>query len=50
MPEQNGKDGQQIMTIIARITGPESKDFTTPLFKYKGNQNDHFLTTNPGVG
>ena len=48
MPKQNGKDGQQMMTVIARITGPESKDYTTPLFKYKGNQNDHFLTTNPG--
>jgi len=48
MPKQNGKDGQQIMTIYAVILGPESREFSVPLFKYKGNQSDHFLTTNPG--
>ena len=48
MPKQNGKDGQQIMTIYANILGPESREFSVPLFKYKGNQSDHFLTTNPG--
>ena len=48
MPKQNGKDGQQQMTIMAVILGPESREFSTPLFKYKGNQSDHFLTTNPG--
>ena len=48
MPKQNGKDGQQQMTIMAVILGPESREFSTPLFKYRGNQSDHFLTTNPG--
>ena len=48
MPKQNGKDGQQIMTIYANILGPESREFSVPLFKYKGDQSDHFLTTNPG--
>ena len=33
MPKQNGKDGQQQMTIMAVILGPESREFSTPLFK-----------------
>ena len=49
MPTQNGKDGQKTMTIIINILGPESREKVVPLFKYKGNQNDHFLTTNPGA-
>ena len=49
MPRQNGKDGQKQMTIKAMILGPESRDTTTPLFKYKGSPLDYFLTTNPGA-
>lgn len=48
MPKQNGKDGQKQFTLIASILGPDSRDISTPLFKYKGSPLDYFLTTNPG--
>lgn len=49
MPQQNGKDGQRVMYITINVLGPESREKVVPLFKYKGNQSDHFLTTNPGA-
>ena len=50
MPQQNGKDGQRVMTITASILGSETRDRSVPLFKYKGsNPHDYFLTTNPGA-
>ena len=49
MPKQNGKDGQQVMTIYVNILGPESREKSNALFKYKGSPLDYFLTTNPGT-
>lgn len=49
MPRQNGKDGQREMTIQIKVLGPETRDVSTPLFKYRGDPLDYFLTTNPGA-
>ena len=50
MPKQNGKLGQQPITISFVVTGQDSADSAIPLFKYRSSSGirDNFLTTNPG--